>query len=214
MHNAAIFLLILHIYALNAIVIYQYTLNLLFRADSNLTIESKPYCRLIIHWKLVKNIHNNNQRQQLITISLFNISNPTIRENQLVKNEFMCRPSDRECNYLDIKRFSSYYLGTFTYQSYLKNFDLLVINYNISLFYSIHVNCTPNFVYNKDTKTLTLVSNELNVIEIGAVVAQNSDFLPAFLNILLQPGLSCVNTSPTFREPLSNHEARSGNTES
>jgi hypothetical protein len=167
---------------------YKYSINLFSKLNSTVTLStfsnSGP-----THWKLIKYINETSSKGlKSISLPLYNISNPLIRSNQLIRKEFLCKPTDRICVRLIIPTINFKNIGTYSYQSLINNLDTLYVNYNISLLIDpIEFNCstieeknsTYKCFYNQTTQTMSVPSDSKIRINCSVKVAQNSDFEPA-----------------------------------
>jgi hypothetical protein len=184
---------------------YKYSINLFSKINSSLTLttfsNSGP-----THWKLIKYINESTSSKSLKSISLplFNVSNPLIRSNQLIRKEFLCKPTDRICVRLIIPSINLKNIGTYSYQSLINNLDTLYVNYNISLLIEpITFNCssinennsTSKCNYNRTSQIMSFSSDYKIKINCSIVVAQNSDFEPAI--DLTFNSILCANSNLT-----------------
>jgi hypothetical protein len=127
----------------NGPVRYQYMFDLLVKEDTDLTLKTYNNSRAI-YWAWSLNNNNENIDSEILAanelninnkpIIVYNVANPSIRENQTLVKMFKCEPNENECNQIQIKNMKENYLGTYSYQSLMPNtLDSLYIDYNITM---------------------------------------------------------------------------------
>lgn len=174
---------------------YRYSINLFSKVNTSLTLStfgnSGPNS-----WRLIKFVGEPPSRNKFqlamgggirsVSLPLFNVSNPLIRGNQLIRKEFLCKPSDQLCSRLVIPNMNFKNIGTYSYQSLINGLDVLYVNYNISLFVRpVEFECGSNdltlssCIYDVRTQTMTLSIDQEVKINCTVLIAQNSDYEPS-----------------------------------
>jgi hypothetical protein len=191
-------------------VFYRYSINLFSKVNNSLTLStfgnSGP-----IHWKLIKFVNDASSSKNLKSISLplYNISNPLIRSNQLIRKEFLCKPTDRICIRLVIPTINLKNIGTYSYQSLINNLDTLYVNYNISLIIdSIQFNCSStssnsSCSYNHSTQLMSLAIEDTLKLNCSILIAQNNNFEPA-IDLIFNSSLCSDSNSNLTKEIIPN----------
>ena len=196
---------------LRSAVLYRYSINLFAKINSSLTLStfgnSGP-----THWKLIKYVNESSSTAKggfkSISLPIYNISNPLIRSNQLIRKEFLCKPNDKICVRLIIPNMNLKNMGTYSYQSIINNLDMLYVNYNISLFIKpIDIDCSTQNVtgksivsnstctYDQAKQSLSLPQGEILKVSCSALIAQNSIYDPAVDLEFQTP--TCLNSTVT-----------------
>ena len=112
---------------------YQYSVNLLVKLNSTLRLQTFNNSRAI-YWALTKYSANDaSLGLSPVPTPIYNVANPAIRNNQTIRSQFLCTPSDTECNQISVFRFNNFrYLGSYSYQSLINTLDSLYVDYNVS----------------------------------------------------------------------------------
>ena len=164
---------------------YQYSINIFVKFNDSFKLKTYNNSRAI-YWALTKyTITNSNfdEEYQPIPTVLYNVANPSVRDNNLLRNKFICYPNDSECNEIYINQFDDLnYIGTYSYQSLINTLDSLYVDYNISLLLTdIQISCQSNnskCVYDKSKPSIKLLANNQVEISCNVLFAQNIKFEP------------------------------------
>ncbi|CAF0904317.1 unnamed protein product [Brachionus calyciflorus] len=170
----------------------KYNLNLVIGLNSSLTLTTLNQSNAV-YWVLSQYtnetflLEQENKLTQNIRLPLFNVLKPNVR-NSTIRSQFMCSPSEQECNQMTIPKFGLNYLGTYSYQAQIDNvMDSIFVDFNISTFIN-HVDLACNSgdcLYNQSSQQLSILSGKKISLECSVLIGQNNLYTPAAeLNIL------------------------------
>lgn len=183
---------------------YQYSINLLARINSTLKIQTFNNSRAI-YWAVAQYKSDFTSYDQTpAPTAIYNVANPNIRSSADLKSQYVCGPSESECNQITIPSFNNLkYLGTYSYQSLINTLDSLYVDYNISAFISpIQVECDS---CNVSSSSIQLLANRQIKLSCSILIAQNSDFQPSVdfrFHSCLEMNRSVENVSGKYKNKL------------
>lgn len=108
---------------------YAYSVNLLVALNSTMTISTLNQSRAI-YWALTS--RTNASPQPIKTTTLFNLADPGVRNDPLIRSTYRCAPNESACNSISVAPMSVQMLGDYSYQSFINTLDSLYVDYNVS----------------------------------------------------------------------------------
>lgn len=192
-----------------------YSVNILAPLSSSFSFpvlnDSKVSIWLLTRY--TKDLFDLQQQQPLTQIpikplALYDSGTPAIR-NQTIKSNFLCSPSESDCNQISIPSFDLKYIGVYT--SISRSSDYLYenrVDYNVSTYalpLLFECNNSAQCNYNISTQTLSVLPDRLVEFSCSILIAQNDIYpIAADLNIYSELngeectgslGVQLVNTS-------------------
>lgn len=108
---------------------YAYSVNILVALNSTMTISTLNQSRAI-YWALTS--RTNASPQPIKTTTLFNLADPGVRNDPLIRSTYRCAPNESACNSISVAPMSVQMLGDYSYQSFINTLDSLYVDYNVS----------------------------------------------------------------------------------
>lgn len=159
----------------------QHELNLLVKMDKPLTL------KIVKNWNIIYWIFGQyksesvaQETSNLDRLIIFNVVKPSIR-NSTIRSQFMCSPTEQECNTLTVANFGTDYLGTYSYQAQVESaVNNVFVDFNISAYIGqLKMDCSSDCDYSESNRLITVESEKKLSLECSIVVAQNSLYDPA-----------------------------------
>jgi hypothetical protein len=124
----------------------SYTINLLQAINSSLDLQTLNMDNTL-SWSLLRQTNdtfNSNGQLDPIRTRIYDIFNPSIRDNQTLKSQFICLPNDSKCNRLSVPRFDLSSMGLYRTQSRDNNDLVQTVDYNVGTYLPLSVECSSS----------------------------------------------------------------------
>lgn len=157
-----------------------YTINRLQAVNRTLEL-STLNTENTLSWSLLRqtvDTFNSNGQIDPIRTRIYDIFNQALRDNQTIRNQFICLPNDSKCNRISVPGFDISTIGLYRTQSRDNNDLIETVDYNVGAYLPLNMECANETLcnYNSSTQTLSVISNSTVRLTCSVIIAQNDAY--------------------------------------
>lgn len=191
---------------------FSYAVNLLVGLNSTMTVSTLNQSRAI-YWVLTQRLANAST---IAPTPIFNLANPAIRQDALVRATYQCAPNETDCNSITVTPIRLHSIGDYSYQSFINTLDSLYVDYNVSAWvHPLEMQCggidllganqtgsgtsSQQCASNRTQGVLSVLGSSRVTLQCSILVAQNDLFEPQADLVIrsVEDNVECADTETT-----------------